>query len=163
MNKNFKKLAACLMATASIVTGMVGIGTSATDITDEVPTILIENYEDVSVETVEELSNYNTVMGKATFRFTDAAWQDDSVTYYANISTSDNLAIGTLYCYYEDNVGTDKVTGSYDSSYYHYCHTATGNNNSGLSATEDPYVTAYNSTLSYASGADVTVKGFALT
>ena len=34
MNKNFKKLVACLVATASLVTGMVGISASAASIDD---------------------------------------------------------------------------------------------------------------------------------
>lgn len=95
--------------------------------------------------------------------FVDHSWQNDSVTYSANISTSSGLAIGTLYCTYDDNVATDKVQGSYYSAYYHYCHTKSEDNNSGFSSTVAPYETAYNSKISYAAGADVTVKGFSET
>lgn len=155
MNKTFKKIAASIMAISTLAVSMVGMSANAANI--------VECYDAVSVETIESLSNYDLVMGTATFSFVDYSWQNDSVTFSANISTSSGLAIGTLYCTYDDNVATDKVQGSYYSAYYHYCHTKSEDNNSGFSSTVAPYETAYNSKISYAAGADVTVKGFSET
>ena len=122
----------------------------------------VNTESDVQGEIIDSISvgGYDLVMGSYDFSFTDHSWKDDSITYYTGISYG-STDIGTLYCYYKDNPGTDKVQGSYNSSYFHYCNTESEGNSSGLSATEDPNVRVYNSMINYASGATATVKGFA--
>lgn len=149
-----KKFVAAVMSLTTMCS-MAGFSANAEE--------MVECESNYYVKTIESTSEYDLVMGSATFNFVDHSWQDDSITYYQDISTKDGLAIGTVYCYYKDNTVTDKVQGSYYSSYYHYCNTSTENNSSGLSETADPYVRIYNSSISYAPGADAVVKGFALT
>lgn len=120
-----------------------------------------ENIDGVTIDSVS-VGGYDLVMGSHGFSFADHAWENDSVTYFTHIYRG-SKDLGTVYCYYQDNVGTDKVQGSYNSSYFHYCNTQTKKNSSGLSDTKEPNVMVYNSKISYAPGTIATVQGFAYT
>ena len=129
---------------------------------DSVVNEYVEAEDNVQGEIIDSISvgEYDLVMGTLNHIFSDNAWQNDSYTYSTNIYYG-STNIGTLYCYYQDNIGTDKVQGSYNSTYFHYCNTESGGISSGLSATEEPNVRVYNSMIDYAPGNTATVKGFA--
>lgn len=70
------------MSISTLAVSMAGMSANAANI--------VECYDAVSVETIKSLSNYDLVMGTATFSFVDHSWQNDSVTYSANISIGEN-------------------------------------------------------------------------
>lgn len=149
------------------VCSMAGISANAEEYNEAQIDIMEGEYTDTYDETsdiVDRSVNYDLVMSTCNFSFIDNAWDNDSATYSAEAYTSSGLYIGTAYCEYKDNVGTDKVRGSYYSGdYYHYCCTISQGVSSYLSEEVPPYETAYNDQINYGAGANVEVKCFAKT
>lgn len=161
-----KKFIAIVMSALSLCS-MAGISANAEEYNESQIDIMEGEYTntyDENSDIVDRSVNYDLVSKTCNFSFIDNAWSDDSNTYSAEAYTNSGLYIGTAYCEYNDNVGTDKVQGSYYSGdYYHYCCTISQGVSSYLSGTVAPYETAYNSWIDYGSGANVEVKCFAQT
>lgn len=161
-----KKFIAVVMAVCSVCT-MAGMSANAEEYNEAQIDIMEGEYTDIYDETsdiVDMSVNSGLVMSTCNFRFIDNAWQDDSTPKYADAYTSSGKYIGIAGCEYEDNVGTDRVRGSYYSDdYKHYCCTISQDVSSGISGDVEKSQTAQNSWIDYGSGADVEVKCFAYT
>lgn len=159
-----KKFIAVVMAVCSVCT-MAGMPANAEEYNEAQIDIMEGEYTDIYDENgniVDRSVNDNLIMSTRSFRFIDNSWQNDSTSKYADAYTSSSTYIGIAACEYEDNVGTDKVQGSYYSAdYRHHCCTISQGVSSYISETVDKDDTAYNSWIDYGAGADVEVKCFA--
>lgn len=92
MNMKFKKLAACLMATASLVTGMVGISASASDMPNDPKNYGDTNITDFSVP--PDSQDWRKYTGSYSMRNKN----DDSEVYFHATKGSVTLSLRTYGC-----------------------------------------------------------------
>lgn len=100
---------------------MAGISANAEEYNESQIDIMEGEYTntyDENSDIVDWFVNDNLIMSTRSFRFVDNAWENDSKSKYTDAYTNSGTYIGIAACEYEDNVGTDKVQGSYYSADY---------------------------------------------